>query len=668
MPSVQTILILASNPSNSNRLRLDEEVREIEDVLRKADKRDLFEVKHRPATRIDDIQQALLDYEPQIVHFCGHGEGEEGLVFEDNAGCSQLVSSQALVNLFELFKNEVKCVVLNACYSEIQAKAITTHIDTVIGMRQAIGDTAAIVFSKGFYGGLGAGRSVEFSYKLGCNRLELKAIPEAHVPVLRRHRRFTDPNLPNAPKQELSSQLKQSSELIEIPDKVSTVVKASTVSLTSSLTKSEKAKESQKKGMRSWEYVQTLSQELGSSVVLATPDSKSIIIGAQRKIKVFNFVTKELAYTLEGVEGKINALAISPDSKYLMSGGYDKTISIWDLNSKRLKKKIPSNRIDTKGLGNITSIACSGDFRYIYTGDTRGVARAWNVDSAERSIFDIPCHSTAIGSISLNSTYSWLATCGDDKKVRLIDLNTNKIVKKELKDSDRIQAIDFSSDDNFLIYAGDSGNVHFYDVRTWENRIFHNQKMAVKSVVISPNNNYFFCAGLNKAGQGSIKIWKLSPTSKRAIRTLEGHKGAVGSLAITPNGKTLISSSTDQTVKIWEGNVDACYGNTKTVTVNQPMEISEFPKVLDENLESYITYLEKVLFQKKRFTLKADHNALIRGAYYRKSYAQIAAESGFAETYLKSVSGKLWKLLSDILKVKVDKQGVRKLVQTFAKK
>lgn len=186
MSSVQRILILAANPLDSSRLRLDEELREIEAVLSRAKQRDRFDIRPQYATRPSDIQQALLDYNPQIVHFCGHGDGATGLIFEDDSGRSQFVNAQALANLFELFADQVKCVVLNACYSKVQAAAIVAHVDAVIGMNQPIGDMAAIRFAEGFYRGLGAGKDVEFAYKLGRNSVELQGIAQENIPVLMR--------------------------------------------------------------------------------------------------------------------------------------------------------------------------------------------------------------------------------------------------------------------------------------------------------------------------------------------------------------------------------------------------------------------------------------------------------------------------------------------------
>ena len=73
----------------------------------------------------------------------------------------QSISPEALAKLFALVADQVECVLLNACYSEIQAKAIVQHIPFVIGMNRAIGDKAAIAFSVGFYKALGANRSIE---------------------------------------------------------------------------------------------------------------------------------------------------------------------------------------------------------------------------------------------------------------------------------------------------------------------------------------------------------------------------------------------------------------------------------------------------------------------------------------------------------------------------
>lgn len=166
------ILILASNPRKD--LNLDREIRDLRGVIEKSRNREDFEVVDELAVRVGDLQELLFRNQPQIVHFCGHGSGEQGLVFESDMGREHLVRTDALSNLFRLFSNSIECVLLNACYSEEQAGAIVDHINYVIGMNQEIRDDAAIAFSKGFYRALGYACSIEQSYEFGCNAIQLE--------------------------------------------------------------------------------------------------------------------------------------------------------------------------------------------------------------------------------------------------------------------------------------------------------------------------------------------------------------------------------------------------------------------------------------------------------------------------------------------------------------
>jgi hypothetical protein len=148
----------------------------------------MFHQRH--ALRPSDLSQALLDIEPQIVHFSGHGGGAEGLCLEEQDGQSHMVSSAVLSSLFREFSSTVECVVLNACYSEIQADAIGRHIGYVIGVSDEIDDRSAIAFGKGFYQALGAGKKIDEAYRLGCVQIGLESgdSNEGILPVLKSKR------------------------------------------------------------------------------------------------------------------------------------------------------------------------------------------------------------------------------------------------------------------------------------------------------------------------------------------------------------------------------------------------------------------------------------------------------------------------------------------------
>lgn len=167
------ILFLAANSADTSRLQLGEEVRRIREGLKRADCRDRFIFEERWAVSARDLSRALLEVKPRIVHFSGHGVGTDGLAFESGLGNSQLLKTDALSELFALFSDCVECVVLNACYSQVQADEISKQIPYVIGMKNATDDKAAIEFSVGLYDALGNGKSIEFSYKFSKNTVAL---------------------------------------------------------------------------------------------------------------------------------------------------------------------------------------------------------------------------------------------------------------------------------------------------------------------------------------------------------------------------------------------------------------------------------------------------------------------------------------------------------------
>jgi hypothetical protein len=179
-----SVLFLAANPKDTPALRLDEEIRGIDLALRQSDFRDRFDIKQQWAVHVTDLQGYFLRHKPDIVHFSGHGSASSQIILEDNSGNSHPVSPRALSQVFSILKDNIRCVVLNACYSEQQAQAIAQHIDCVIGMSKAVGDDAAISFAAAFYQGLGYGRNVKTAFDLGCAQIDLENLDEQDTPKL----------------------------------------------------------------------------------------------------------------------------------------------------------------------------------------------------------------------------------------------------------------------------------------------------------------------------------------------------------------------------------------------------------------------------------------------------------------------------------------------------
>jgi hypothetical protein len=179
-----TILFLAANPGSTDKLALDEEVRDIEAKIRAATYRDSLSLKTRWAVRADDLLHALNEDKPTVVHFSGHGAGQRGIVLHDDLGGELLVPGAALRRLFSAVKDDIRLVVLSACYSSDQAREIAGVIDCVVGMKQSIDDDAARKFSAAFYRAVGFGRSIANAFDQGLAALALEGLPDEDVPEL----------------------------------------------------------------------------------------------------------------------------------------------------------------------------------------------------------------------------------------------------------------------------------------------------------------------------------------------------------------------------------------------------------------------------------------------------------------------------------------------------
>lgn len=168
------ILFLGANPRGERPLRVDEEIREIQQTIRQGKERDNILVRTEWAVRPRDIIQALIDFEPHFVHFAGHGGGEEGsFAAEDDVGYAHVIPVDGLVQAFKAVGRDVRCVIVNACRTERLAQGLAAVVPCVIGMRQPVGDQSAIRFSIGFYQALAAGKPVETAFDVGVAQLRM---------------------------------------------------------------------------------------------------------------------------------------------------------------------------------------------------------------------------------------------------------------------------------------------------------------------------------------------------------------------------------------------------------------------------------------------------------------------------------------------------------------
>lgn len=171
------ILFLAANPFDTSSLDLEEELRAIQLELRGAKHRDRIQFVTEHAVRPDDLVRHLRTVNPDLVHFSGHGT-RAGIVLRDDDGGARQVRRDALARLFG--GRNVKLLVLNACFSDHQAQALSGAVRTVVGTTDTVGDEAARRFSVAFYRALADGHSIADAFRDGGDAIDLHDLEDVY--------------------------------------------------------------------------------------------------------------------------------------------------------------------------------------------------------------------------------------------------------------------------------------------------------------------------------------------------------------------------------------------------------------------------------------------------------------------------------------------------------
>lgn len=173
------ILFLSSNPWTTSRILVDEEAREIFEKIHEGPYRDSFELHKHTAIKPIDLQKLLLMFQPHIVHFSGHGSKAHKLILGGTHGRGKTVDQQGLANVFSLYNNHVRLVLLNACFTKAQARSISEVVNYAIGTGKGIGDKVGVTFAGAFYRALGFGRSIRDAFESAKAELALTKIPRS---------------------------------------------------------------------------------------------------------------------------------------------------------------------------------------------------------------------------------------------------------------------------------------------------------------------------------------------------------------------------------------------------------------------------------------------------------------------------------------------------------
>ncbi|MEX2167582.1 MAG: CHAT domain-containing protein [Methyloceanibacter sp.] len=180
------VLYSTANPDAQSPLRVDAEMRQVQEAVRGSRLRDNIALHYRPAANLKSIMDGLNDLAPGIVHFSGHGYS--GGIAVDNAKVrrpsGKVVTFDLLAKAVAAVDTPPEVIVLNSCHSAGAKKAFLPPARAIIVMGDSISDLAATAFAAQFYAAIAAGQSLKAAFAQGLVAVEAVSLNEAKTPQL----------------------------------------------------------------------------------------------------------------------------------------------------------------------------------------------------------------------------------------------------------------------------------------------------------------------------------------------------------------------------------------------------------------------------------------------------------------------------------------------------
>jgi cytochrome c len=225
------------------------------------------------------------------------------------------------------------------------------------------------------------------------------------------------------------------------------------------------------------------------NAVAFMPDSKAISASDDGTLAIWDLARERPIARLEGHRGKVAAVAVSPDGRLAASGGWDRTVRIWDLARHAQLRELPAR-------DNVNAVRFSPDGARVLAGNSDGSIQIWrSADGIQQGV--INGHDFAVTALDLTADGGLAASASVDETVQLWDLEQGL---------------------RTLTLYGHEG--------------------PVLAVALSADGKLVASGGVD----GTVRVWR---GDGDRLRVYQRHGGAVWSVAFTPDGKSLLSGGAD---------------------------------------------------------------------------------------------------------------------------
>jgi WD40 repeat protein len=306
-----------------------------------------------------------------------------------------------------------------------------------------------------------------------------------------------------------------------------------------------------------------------------TPTGQIIISGGQdATIRLWDFNTGKEIHKFVGHEGPIYNMVMMPDGKHLVSvADKDLAVKIWDIHKRELVSSLAPNS------AHITAVAVSPDQRFIVTGGEDGLTRSWDVDRGV--LLRTSEHEHGIYSMAISPDGRHLL-CGSRRVpgerypgvVWIRDFELGTLLKTLSGHKGHVTAITMTADSKYVLSGDQHGNVYLWDLETGTLlKTMSGHTAPILEIHISHDGQHV----ITGSPDGTVRVWVLRGGVLLANLS---HTENVHALTVTSDGRHVITGNIDGLIQVWDFDMTSPWIDTsKELAEEAKAELEAFRMV-----------------------------------------------------------------------------------------
>lgn len=231
--------------------------------------------------------------------------------------------------------------------------------------------------------------------------------------------------------------------------------------------------------------------------------------------------------------------SFAPDGNGILTvGGSD--ARLWDAET-------GDERLSFSPNGVVASASFSPDGKLLVTGSWDNSARIWDVETGKAVLKLTDEHTGYVNAAAFSPDGTQVLTGSDDKTARLWDLKTGKSTRVFQGHTDRVWHVAFSTDGSRILTSSADKTARLWETATGKELLqFRGHKWGVMCAMLSEDGTRV----ITGSEDNTARIWSVN--TGETLKTLEGHTASVNSVAFAPDGARVLTGSRDNTAKLWD--------------------------------------------------------------------------------------------------------------------